>query len=75
VNPACGAFYNYFTSSSYDTGSLRDPAGIPSSQVAYRYTANGSTAIAVRDSNLGWVFMSLSCVTSWQGVVFNNDDD
>lgn len=75
VNPACGAYYNYFTSSSYNTGYLRDYAGTPSSQVVYRYTTNDSAAIVVRDGALGWVFMSRSCVTSWQNVVFNNDND
>ncbi|MCW2904358.1 MAG: hypothetical protein JWO67_6623 [Streptosporangiaceae bacterium] len=76
VDPACRAFYNYYTSSSYDTGALRDPAGTPSSQVQYRFTANGaSPAIGVRDSNLGWVFMDRGCVTNWQNVSFHNDDD
>jgi hypothetical protein len=75
VNPACGAFYNYYTSSSYDTGALRDPAGTPSSTVQYRFTANGGGAMVVRDSTLGWVFMDRGCVTSWQQVTFNNDDD
>lgn len=75
VNPACSAYYNYYTSSSYDTGSLRDLAGNPSSTVGYRFTTNGSPAMVVDDSNLGWVFMSLSCVTDWRGMVFHNDND
>jgi hypothetical protein len=75
VNPACGAYYNYYTSSSYDTGTLRDYAGTPSASVQYRFTANGGTAIVVRDSNLGWVFMGLSCVTDWKQVTFHNDND
>jgi hypothetical protein len=75
VNPACGAYFNYYTSSAYNTGSLRDYAGTPSSQVVYRYTTNGGADIVVRDGGLGWVFMGLSCVTSWQNVVFNLDND
>ena len=76
VNPACGAYYNYFTSSSYDTGALRDPAGTPGSTVQYRYTANGSNpAMVVRDSVLGWVFMDRDCVTDWRGLTFYNDND
>ncbi len=76
VNPGCGAFYNYFTASSYDSGSLRDAAGTPSSTVQYRYTTNTSSpAMVVRDSALGWVFMSRSCVTDWRGITFHNDND
>lgn len=76
VNPACGAFYNYYTSSSYDTGALRDPAGTPLSEVRYRFTTTGATpAIVVRDTNLGWVFMKRSCVTDWQNITFKNDND
>ncbi|MCX5316064.1 hypothetical protein [Streptomyces sp. NBC_00154] len=76
VNPGCGAYFNYYTSSSYTAGSLRDPAGTPSSTVAYRYTTNGSNpAIAVRDTGLGWVFMDRDCVTDWRGITFYNDND
>jgi hypothetical protein len=76
VSPACGAFYNYYASSAYDTGTLRDPAGTPSSQVQYRFTTNGATpAIVVRDTDLGWVFMKRGCVTNWQNVTFYNDND
>jgi hypothetical protein len=76
VNPACGVFYNYYTSSAYDTGALRDPAGTPSSEVRYRFTANGSDpAIVVRDTSLGWVFMDRDCVTDWQSVTFHDDND
>jgi hypothetical protein len=74
-NPACGAYYNYFTASDFSSGSLRDYAGVPSSTVAYRYTANGGSAMAVDDPNLGWVFMNLGCVTNWLSVSFNNDND
>jgi hypothetical protein len=75
VNPACGAFYNFYNSSSYDSGTLRDAAGTPSASVQYRFTANGGGAMVVRDSNLGWVFMDRGCVTSWQQVSFHEDDD
>jgi hypothetical protein len=75
VNPACTAYYNYFTSSYFTSGTLHDPAGTPQSRVYYRYTANGGTAMVVRDPGLGWVFLSRSCVTNWNGVVFHNDND
>ncbi|MFL6118561.1 hypothetical protein [Actinophytocola sp.] len=76
VDPGCGAFYNYYASSAYDTGTLRDPAGTPSAEVRYRFTANGANpAIVVRDAGLGWVFMDRDCVTDWRSVTFHNDDD
>ncbi|HEX6499706.1 MAG TPA: hypothetical protein VF054_11835 [Micromonosporaceae bacterium] len=75
VNTGCGAYYNYFTSSYFTSGSLHDFAGYPQSWVYYRYTANGSGAIAVRDPGLGWIFLSPSCVTNWNGVAFYNDND
>ncbi|MDC3988685.1 hypothetical protein [Polyangium jinanense] len=77
VNPSCGAFLNYYTSSTYDTGVLRDPApGTPSAEVRYRFTTNGAKpAIVVLDDNLGWVFMDRGCVTDWRGIPFNSEDD
>ena len=75
VNPACTAYYNYFTSSYFTAGSLHDTAGHPQPSVFYRYTANGGAAIAVRDPDLGWVFLGVSCVTDWNGVGFYNDND
>ncbi|MGH8793176.1 MAG: hypothetical protein ACRDXX_11080 [Stackebrandtia sp.] len=75
VNTGCQAHYNYYDSSSFDSGSLRDAAGSPQAEVAYRFTANGGNAIVVRDSALGWVFLERSCVTDWRGITFHNDDD
>jgi hypothetical protein len=75
VNPACGAFYNYYSDSTYGSGALRDPAGTPSSEVRYRFTANGGAGMVVRDSTLGWVFMSRACVTDWRGLAFDNQND
>lgn len=78
VDPACGggAFLNFYNSSDYNGGSLRDPAGAPSAEVQYRFTTNGpDPAVVVRDANLGWVFMDRDCVTDWRGVSFNNEDD
>jgi hypothetical protein len=76
VNPACGAFYNYYTSSAYDTGVLRDAAGTPAVEVRYRFTTNGANpAVVVRDAGLGWVFMDRDCVTDWRSVAFQNDND
>ncbi len=74
-NPACGAFYNYYASSAYDNGTLRDPAGTPNSVVQYRFTANGGGGMVVRDPSLGWVFMNRGCVVDWQQVAFQNDND
>jgi hypothetical protein len=45
--PACGAFYNYYSDSTYGSGALRDPAGTPSSEVRYRFTANGGAGMVV----------------------------
>lgn len=75
VNPGCTAYYNYYVSSYFDTGSLHDPAGNPGSAVHYRFTANGGGAIVIRDGALGWTFLPRSCVTNWNGVVFHNDND
>lgn len=76
VNPACTAYYNYYTTSAYSEGSLRDAAGNPGSTVMYRFTTNGpNPAIVVRDSALGWIFLSRSCVTNWRGITFYNDND
>ena len=76
VNTACGAYYNYYTTSTYGDGSLHDYAGGPGAEVRYRFTTNGpNPAMVVRDYNLGWVLMSRSCVTDWRGMVFHNDND
>jgi len=76
VTAGCAAYYNYYTSSQFTGGALRDYAGGGSqSTVQYRYTANGGGAMAVRDAVLGWVFLSPGCVTSWNAVVFHNDND
>lgn len=76
VNPACTAYYNYYTTSTYSDGSLRDAAGNPGSTVMYRFTTNGSNpAIVVRDSAIGWIFLSRTCVTNWRGITLYNDND
>jgi hypothetical protein len=76
VNPACEEYYNYFDSSSFTSGTLRDAAGTPaSSTIGYRFTTNDNQAMVVDDPNLGWGFMSLSCVTDWRGLTFHNDND
>ncbi|MFC9457700.1 hypothetical protein ACFRAI_34605 [Streptomyces sp. NPDC056637] len=76
VDPACTAYYNYYTTSAYSDGSLRDVAGNPGSTVMYRFTTNGpNPAIVVRDSAIGWIFLSSSCVTDWRGITFYNDND
>ncbi|MCT9010279.1 hypothetical protein [Streptomyces rhizosphaerihabitans] len=76
VNPACTAYYNYYTTSTYNDGSLRDVAGNPGTTVMYRFTTNGSNpAIVVRDSAIGWIFLNRSCVTDWRSITFYNDND
>ncbi len=76
VNPGCEEYYNYFDSSTFTGGSLRDPAGTPaSSSIGYRFTTLDGQAMVVDDPNMGWGFMSLSCVTNWDGVTFHNDND
>lgn len=80
VDPNCGggAYANYYTSSDYDTGALRDPVGVPSAEVRYRFTTYGENpAIVIRDPNpaIGWAFMDRDCVTDWRDVVFDNADD
>jgi len=75
VHTGCPAYYNYFNSSTFTSGSLHDPAGQPQSVVRYRYTANGGGAIAIRDNDLGWVLLGSGCVTNWNGLTFHNDND
>jgi hypothetical protein len=76
VNTGCQAFHNYYSSSTYDGGALRDPAGTPSASVQYRFTTNGAKpAIVVRDERLGWVFLDRSCVTDWRGIRFDDSND
>lgn len=76
VSAGCQEDYNYFTTSDFTAGSLRDPAGTSGTTVMYRYTANGDGSVMeVRDPSIGWVFMPISCVTNWDGVSFYNDND
>jgi hypothetical protein len=76
VDPSCQTYFNYYTSSSYDTGALRDPAGTAAAEVRYRFTTNGANpAMVVRDDARGWVFMDRDCVTDWRDVAFDNQDD
>ena len=76
VNPACGFYLNYFTSTSFDTGGLRDLAGSGLSEVSYRFSNMGRTVVVARSPALDqWGFMARSCVTDWRGVTFNNQDD
>ncbi|MGA8117066.1 MAG: hypothetical protein WCA46_25800 [Actinocatenispora sp.] len=76
VDPSCGAFYNYYTTSDYSDGSLRDSAGTPAAKVQYRFTTHGSNpAMVIRDSTLGWAFMDRDCAVDFQKVTFHNDND
>lgn len=73
----CQEDYNYFTTSTLSTGTLHDPAGPAAADVYYRYTANGDggSVAEVRDPNLGWVFIPISCITDFRGMTFHNDND
>lgn len=76
VNPACVFYLNYFTSTAFDTGALRDPAGTGLTEVSYRFSTKGRDSIEARGPSLDqWGFMARSCVTDWRGVTFNNEDD
>jgi hypothetical protein len=79
VDANCPAHYNYFDSSNFGSGVLRDEAGaLGVGQVQYRYTTRDGAAMVVRhpDEAIGWVFVPSSC---FQGPVdgwpFNNDPD
>jgi hypothetical protein len=76
VDTGCQTYFNYYTSSDYAAGTLRDPAGAPGAEVRYRFTTNGADpAMVVRDEVRGWVFMDRDCVTDWRDVDFDEDDD
>jgi hypothetical protein len=76
VNPSCTFYLNYFTSSTFDTGKLRDPAGSDMTTVRYRFSTKNRQAIATHSPAVDqWGFMPRSCVTDWRDVVFNNEDD
>jgi hypothetical protein len=77
VDPSCGFYLNYFTSSSFDRGSLRDLVGTGGlTSVSYRFSSKDRAVIVARSSALDqWGSMSRSCVTEWRGVEFNNEDD
>jgi hypothetical protein len=77
VDPSCGFYLNYFTSSSFDSGSLRDLVGAGGlTSVSYRFSSKDGAVIVAHSSALDqWGFMSRSCVTGWRGVEFNNEDD
>lgn len=76
VSPACTFYLNYFTSTSFDSGNLRDPAGTGLTVADYRFSTMNRAAIVARSPALDqWGFMARSCVTDWRGVTFNNQDD
>lgn len=76
VDPGCTFHLNYFTSTSFDTGGLRDPAGTGLTVVGYRFSTKNRSVIVAHAPGLDqWGFMARSCVTDWRGVTFNNQDD
>lgn len=76
VNPGCGFYLNYFTSSFFDVGNLRDFVSRGLTHVSYRFSSKNRAVIVAHSPALDqWGFMSRSCVTDWRGVQFNNQDD
>lgn len=81
VNTACWGFRNYYNSSSYSGGVLRDLTSGPiSSVVRYRYTAYGSDStygavFVARDPVHGWLFIPTYCIVDATGLQLTNADD
>ncbi|MEV4315302.1 hypothetical protein [Actinocrispum sp. NPDC049592] len=65
----CRLYYNYFTGTDFQHGSLRDPAdqtyraGGESKQVDYRFVTLDGKAAVVRDATYGWGFVRPECLT------------
>lgn len=76
----CTGYYNYFTDSSYQSGSLRDPVGytLPTNG-AYRYSTNDQQAAMIRAGNgdaTTWLFVARSCIEAQlAGYTLSNTND
>lgn len=77
VDSGCGFYLNYFTSSIFDGGSLRNLVSTGGlTRVSYRFSSKNRAVIVAHNPALDqWGYMSRSCVTDWRGIQFNNDDD
>lgn len=81
INPAaCPGYYNYFDSSSFDSGTLRDPVGfaLPTAG-GYRYTSKDGQASVIRVKDASgetiWMFVARSCIESQLPANLNNEND
>ena len=74
---ACAGYLNYFTSSTFAGGRLRDPvAGKLPATGAYRYTTRDGKAAMIRvgtGDSTTWLFVARSCVAP-TGTLWNTDD-
>jgi hypothetical protein len=73
---ACSFYYNYFYGSDFSSngGHWANYAGTTSAgYVMYRFTTRDGGARVVRDPNLGWGFVSSSCVGESSPVYNDND--
>lgn len=82
VDPsACTGYYNYFSDSSFDSGSFRDPVNFPLSATGsgYRYSSKDRQAAMIRTPYNGetyWIFVPRSCIESQlAGHTLNNQDN
>jgi hypothetical protein len=75
ANTGCTLYYNYFYGTDFTSngGHWADPAGAPSGTVMYRFTTRDGQAAVVRDSNLGWGFLPIGCVTRPSDLYNDND--
>jgi hypothetical protein len=72
---SCTLFYNYFYGTDYqhNGGHWADAAGTVQSTVHYRFTTRDGKAAVVRDTVLGWGFLSLECVQRPTNLYNDND--
>lgn len=75
ANPACALYYNYFYGTSFPSngGHWANSPGNAGSTVYYRFTTRDGAAAVVRDPNLGWAFIPISCVNIDIPVYNDND--
>lgn len=86
VDAECRPYFNYFDSSEFAGGSLRDPvdawlgdpkwAALGVDQVLYSYTTRDGRAMVVRHPEVGWVFVDRACFVEAVGPwTFHEEDD
>jgi hypothetical protein len=76
---ACTGYYNYFVDSSFQTGRLHDPLGVPlPSAGGYRYSTRDDGASMIRADVGGetqWFFVARSCIQAQLPAQLNNQND